>query len=118
MKPVQCRSLCFQVCLRLDQTPFSLGQGFGLAADRFFLNYEGLVGSFRILQFGSPFFQPDPGRSSVPFQLCGSSIQFGLAMVEFLLPTTEVLGQLRRLDFDLARDRFRIRRRRGVVLDR
>ena len=53
------------------------------------------------------------GRPRVTLQLCGPSIEFGLAMIEFLLPAAEVLGKLRRLGLDLPRDRLGVRRRRG-----
>ena len=110
---LQGRPLRFQFRFRLGQALLPLGQGFGLAADRFFLQDDGLGRLGRLFQLGVSFFQPEPGRPGVAFQLCGPSIEFGLAMIEFLLPAAEVLGKLRRLGLDLPRDRLGVGRRRG-----
>ena len=110
---LQGRPLRFEFRFRLGQTLLPLGQGFGLAADRFILQNDGLGRLGRLFQLGVSFFQPELGRPGVAFQLCGPGIEFGLAMIEFLLPAAEVLGKLRRLGLDLPRDCLGIGRRRG-----
>ena len=109
---LQGRPVRFQFRFRFGQTPLPLGQGFGLAADRFILHHDGLGRLGRLFEFGVSFLQPESGRPGVAFQLRGPGIEFGLAMIEFLLPAAEVLGKLRRLGLDLPGDRLRVRRRR------
>ena len=110
---LQGRPLRFQFRFRLGQAPLPLGQGFGHAADRLILQDDGLGRLGRLFQLGGSLLQPELGRPGVAFQLCGPGIEFGLAMIEFLLPATEVLGKLRRLGLDLPRDRLGVGRRRG-----
>ncbi len=110
---LQGRPLRFQFRFRFGQAPFVLGQALGLAADCFLLQDDGFGRFGRLFQLGVSFFQPELRRPGVAFQLCGPSIEFGLAMIEHLLPVAEVLGKLRCLGLDLPRDRLGVGRGRG-----
>src|SRR5271157_3208377 len=91
----------------------TLGQGFGHATDRVVLHDNCLGGLGHLFQLGVPLIQPKSGRPCVTFQLRSPSVEFGLAMIEYLLPAAKVLGKLRPLGLDLPRDRLRVWRRRG-----
>ena len=112
METLQGRPLRFQFGFRLGQAPFPLGQCFGHAADGLFLQNDALGRLGRLFQFGVSLLEPDLGRPRVAFQFCGPGVEFGLAVIEFLLPATKVLGKLGRLGLDLPGDRLGVGRRR------